>query len=109
MGKRSRPETPLLKWKVNEAVKDAPVEDDSVTELTRKNVRKINKKKDVLISARKLAAGLWRLQLPEAPRNVGNRLENEQLGLQVFFLIKFMFFCYVYDLSRNVACFRIKF
>ncbi|XP_074380266.1 uncharacterized protein LOC141721304 isoform X2 [Apium graveolens] len=82
VGKRSRPETPLSKWKVNEVVKDAPVEDDSVTELTRKNVRKINKKKDVLISARKLAAGLWRLQLPEAPKNVGNRLENEQLGLQ---------------------------
>lgn len=37
VGKRSRPEAPLSKWKVNEVVKDVPVEDDSVTELTRKN------------------------------------------------------------------------
>ncbi|KAK1391845.1 Actin cytoskeleton-regulatory complex pan-like protein [Heracleum sosnowskyi] len=83
VGKRSRPETPLSKWKVNEVVKDAPVEDNSVTELTRKNVRsKNNKGGNVSISARKLAAGLWRLQLPEAPTSVGDRLENEQLGLQ---------------------------
>ncbi|WOG99738.1 hypothetical protein DCAR_0519093 [Daucus carota subsp. sativus] len=65
-GKRSRPEKQL------------------VTESTRKNVRIVNKGKDVSvsISARKLAAGLWRLQLPEAPSTVGDRLSNEQLGLQ---------------------------
>lgn len=52
-------------------------------------MRIVNKGKDVSvsISARKLAAGLWRLQLPEAPSTVGDRLSNEQLGLQVFFLL----------------------
>lgn len=85
-GKRSRPETPLLRWKVDDKVKDTPklynsVNDDkSVTQIA----RKITTDKPLLISARKLAAGLWRLQLPELPTTAAADLTNHQLGFQVF-------------------------
>ncbi|XP_009779367.1 uncharacterized protein [Nicotiana sylvestris] len=66
-GKKSRPETPLLRWKYNEDVNDnAPCTwdaDESTVELGRKSGRKVK----TLVSARKLAAGLWRLQLQEVP------------------------------------------
>ncbi|XP_009627564.1 uncharacterized protein LOC107767834 [Nicotiana tabacum] len=66
-GKKSRPETPLLRWKYNEDVNDNAActwdADKSTVELGRKSGRKVK----TLVSARKLAAGLWRLQLPEVP------------------------------------------
>ncbi|KAL8098633.1 uncharacterized protein LOC141683934 [Apium graveolens] len=81
-GKRSRPETPLLRWKVDDKVKHTPKVNDSdksVTEVGRKIIRE----KPVLISARKLAAGLWRLQVPEISSSAaGDGAINHQLGFQ---------------------------
>ncbi|XP_016464017.2 uncharacterized protein LOC107787015 [Nicotiana tabacum] len=55
-GRRSRPETPLLRWKFkdNASIK----EETSPSELDRKCSRSV-------VSARKLAAGLFKQQLPE--------------------------------------------
>lgn len=77
-GKKSRPETPLLRWKYNEDVNDnAPCTwdaDESTVELGRKSGRKVK----TLVSARKLAAGLWRLQLQEVPN-----IPPQKLAFQV--------------------------
>ncbi|MFS7940684.1 putative protein BRANCHLESS TRICHOME [Helianthus anomalus] len=72
-GKRgSRPETPLLRWKfadgkeVDEDVKDVEVESHKQVVVGRKSGRKMRRGGDVAtVSARKLAAGLWRLQPPD--------------------------------------------
>ncbi|XP_015082878.1 uncharacterized protein LOC107026430 [Solanum pennellii] len=71
-GKRSRPSTPLLRWKYNEDVNDNACtwEDKSTVEVGRKSGRKVRN----LVSARKLAAGLWRLQLPEVPNIPSQKL-----------------------------------
>ncbi|KAK6132883.1 hypothetical protein DH2020_033363 [Rehmannia glutinosa] len=68
----SRPETPLLRWKFDEGNgENNPVEEDkSSGEACRKSGRRIRS----VVSARKLAAGLWRLQLPEIQTNVGQRV-----------------------------------
>ncbi|KAJ1389573.1 hypothetical protein SESBI_38190 [Sesbania bispinosa] len=66
-GKRSRPETPLSKWKIHER-NDDPLEEDqksSSARLGRRTCRNAKKKPEVAVSARRLAAGLWRLHLPE--------------------------------------------
>ncbi|TKY57283.1 hypothetical protein E2542_SST21729 [Spatholobus suberectus] len=58
-GKRSRPETPLLKWKIH----DDPLEEDqksSVAGFRRRTCRTAKKQTVVAMSARRLAAGLWR-------------------------------------------------
>ncbi|KAG5053367.1 hypothetical protein JHK87_005565 [Glycine soja] len=67
-GKRSRPETPLLKWKIH----DDALEDDrksSVAGSRRRTCRSAKKQAEVAVSARRLAAGLWRLHLPETAAN----------------------------------------
>ncbi|KAK4341852.1 hypothetical protein RND71_037668 [Anisodus tanguticus] len=71
-GKRSRPNTPLLRWKYNEDVNDnaCSLEDKSTVGVGRKYGRKDRN----LVSARKLAAGLWRLQLPEVPNIPAQKL-----------------------------------
>ncbi|CAN4102714.1 unnamed protein product [Withania somnifera] len=71
-GKKSRPNTPLLRWKYNEDVNDNACtwEDKSTVELGRKSGRKVR----TLVSARKLAAGIWRLQLPEVPNIPAQKL-----------------------------------
>ncbi|XP_060187826.1 uncharacterized protein LOC132617000 [Lycium barbarum] len=71
-GKKSRPNTPLLRWKYNEDVNDnvCSLNDKSTVELGRKSGRKVKN----LVSARKLAAGLWRLQLPEVPNIPAQKL-----------------------------------
>ncbi|KAL1347756.1 hypothetical protein HN51_023781 [Arachis hypogaea] len=86
-GRRSRPETPLLKWKIHErndggdvggVGDDDPVEEDqkSVVGAGRRSCRRKNE----TVSARKLAAGLWRLHLPEMPMVV--RRSEDRLRLQ---------------------------
>ncbi|XP_016556854.2 uncharacterized protein At5g41620 [Capsicum annuum] len=62
-GRRGRPETPLLKWKFNEDIQEnvSVKEEISSSEVDRKCGRNIRG----VVSARKLAAGLWRLQLPQ--------------------------------------------
>lgn len=80
-GKRSRPSTPLLRWKYNEDVNDNACtwEDKSTVELGRKSGRKVRN----LVSARKLAAGLWRLQLPEVPNIPAQKLPQVEKRLQL--------------------------
>ncbi|CAM8995182.1 unnamed protein product [Rhodiola kirilowii] len=71
IGRRSRPETPLLRWKFDEKAKgeeekEEVREEESlvVSESERKcgGGRRGVKKDAVMVSARKLAAGLWKLQ-----------------------------------------------
>lgn len=86
-GKRSRPETPLLQWKfIDNREKDDSVQDEKLTsEIGRRSGRKVKGGRDVVVSARKLAAGLWRLQLPEVPSNGGELASvprNDGLGFQ---------------------------
>ncbi|XP_019194333.1 PREDICTED: eukaryotic translation initiation factor 5B-like isoform X2 [Ipomoea nil] len=79
-GRRSRPETPLLQWKFNEGVEEgdnACVVAEEVSPPPPENRRKCQRKHRAAVSVRKLAAGLWRLQLPEVPSN-----GVEKLGFQ---------------------------
>ncbi|KFK35916.1 hypothetical protein AALP_AA4G053200 [Arabis alpina] len=85
-GRRSRPETPLLKWKVDDRNKERSggVEDDDYEverEITsrRKDRRKPSRP---VVSVRKLAGGLWRLQVPDAVSSGGDRKGKEGLGFQ---------------------------
>ncbi|XP_061354317.1 uncharacterized protein LOC133298942 [Gastrolobium bilobum] len=64
IGKRSRPETPSSKWKINDD-RERNGGGDSLEEFGRKSSRKREVAVAEAVSARKLAAGLWRLQLPE--------------------------------------------
>lgn len=76
-GKRSsRPETPLLRWKFDEVGdgNEFSKEENSPPEVGRRNGLKMRP----LVSARKLAAGIWRMQLPEVPAG-----GDERLGFQV--------------------------
>ncbi|KAF5478900.1 hypothetical protein F2P56_005422 [Juglans regia] len=87
-GRRSRPETPLLRWKVDgvDGKRNERAEEDqtSLRECRRRTRRR--GRQDVTVSARKLAAGLWRLQLPEVAAGAGETdgvLRGEaQLGRQ---------------------------
>ncbi|XP_044473805.1 uncharacterized protein LOC123202118 [Mangifera indica] len=62
-GRRSRPETPLLKWKVEDKERNRKVvvDEEEGKEGGRRSRGK-HRKGAVVVSARKLAAGLWRLQ-----------------------------------------------
>lgn len=87
-GRRSRPETPLLKWKVEDRKtergggvveeEDDDYEDERETSTRRKDRRKTARP----VSVRKLAAGLWRLQVPDAVVGGGERKGKEGLGFQ---------------------------
>ncbi|XP_048429272.1 uncharacterized protein LOC103951353 [Pyrus x bretschneideri] len=86
-GKRSRPETPLLKWKIDQGPEERQGHgergrDQNAPEEERVDGgrRKGRKGKEASLSARKLAAGLWRLQSPEMGSGVPGR--NGQLGFQ---------------------------
>lgn len=82
-GRRSRPETPLLRWKVEGGVGNDRVDEDerSVRQCGRRTRRR--GRDDVVVSARKLAAGLWRLQLPNVASEAGLLRRSEALvGLQ---------------------------
>ncbi|GMP65365.1 hypothetical protein CsSME_00026189 [Camellia sinensis var. sinensis] len=75
--RRSRPETPLLRWKFHDGAK----EQKPPPELGRKSRRKERGRgKEVVVSSRKLAAVLWRLQLPEVTPAVLPK--KDQLGFQ---------------------------
>ncbi|XP_065862377.1 uncharacterized protein [Euphorbia lathyris] len=83
---RSRPETPLLKWKIEDKGRNVGVEqhEEELEEkiesgAARKGRRKISRQ----VSARKLAAGLWRLQLPETVASgTAERRTRDRLGFQ---------------------------
>ncbi|XP_027341435.1 uncharacterized protein LOC113854568 isoform X3 [Abrus precatorius] len=82
-GKRSRPETPLLKWKIHDE-RDRN-DGDPLQEHGRTNEAPLL----AAVSARKLAAGLWRLQLPEVAVADGGRrrglrrIGEDLLGVQL--------------------------
>lgn len=93
-GRRSRPETPLLKWKVEDRNKDRSgvVEDDDFedarcnSQVERETTRRKDRRKPSRpVSVRKLAAGLWRLQVPDAVSSGGEKKRKEGLGFQVQF------------------------
>ncbi|KAK4275469.1 hypothetical protein QN277_018546 [Acacia crassicarpa] len=73
LGRRSRPETPLLKWKTDDKGKnDDPLEEDEKSDAGCGRRAKGKKQREASVSVRKLAAGLWRLQQPEmAPARSG--------------------------------------
>ncbi|OIW02871.1 hypothetical protein TanjilG_29647 [Lupinus angustifolius] len=80
-GKRSRPETPLLKWKIND---QAHANSSSLAPSVPRTYRNSDNNKNrthVAVSARRLAAGLWRLHMPEMDMN-GCRRTEDRLGLQ---------------------------
>ncbi|KAF5796436.1 hypothetical protein HanXRQr2_Chr08g0351431 [Helianthus annuus] len=79
-GKRgSRPETPLLRWKFVEVKEEEKEEknDEIESEKQSDSGRKSRRREAVTtVSARKLAAGLWRLQVPEKGVSGGGELCN---------------------------------
>lgn len=84
VGRRSRPETPLLNWKVEDKErkkeKSEGIEDEDDEGGRRRGRRR---KGASVVSARKLAAGLWRLQqLPEKIPVGGGERRRDQLGFQ---------------------------
>ncbi|VVB00626.1 unnamed protein product [Arabis nemorensis] len=83
-GRRSRPETPLLKWKVEDRNKErnGVVEDDDYEVERETSRRKDRRKISRPVSVRKLAAGLWRLQVPDVVSSGGDRKGKEGLGFQ---------------------------
>lgn len=86
VGRRSRPETPFLKWKIEDRERNVRVEedDDELEEKLQTGARKGRRKISSSVSARKLAAGLWRLQLPDTlATGTGERKRRDRLGFQV--------------------------
>lgn len=82
-GKRSRPETPLLKWKIHEKNDDVVDVDEGEKPLlgrvSRRTCRDVKKQTELGSSVRRIAAGLWRLHQPEMV--VGD--SQRRLGFQV--------------------------
>ncbi|KAK8633497.1 hypothetical protein V6N13_014342 [Hibiscus sabdariffa] len=78
VGRRSRPpQTPLLKWEMEE-------NDDVIEELEDEEVgdRRRQRKGASTVSARKLAAGLWRLQSPETVTPGDGERRRDKLGIK---------------------------
>ncbi|KAE8646050.1 hypothetical protein Csa_016254 [Cucumis sativus] len=89
-GRRSRPQTPLLKWKVEERVDGGGEMDEdekkSESENGGKDLQRVSGERDVIVSARKLAAGFWRFQKPEVSVDGGKsglkRTQEQGIGSQ---------------------------
>jgi len=99
-GKRSRPETPLSKWKIHGGVSGGG---DPLEELDREK----ELPPPAAVSVRKLAASLWRLQLPETAAGDGGRrrglrkIGEDRLGVvevkhYLFSVIVLLFFSYLH-------------
>ncbi|XP_022716903.1 uncharacterized protein LOC111275675 [Durio zibethinus] len=88
VGRRSRPETPLLKWKVEERgrgrEKGGGVEEELEEEDggRRGGGRGRRGRGASTVSARKLAAGLWWLQLPETVTAGRRERRRDRLGFK---------------------------
>jgi hypothetical protein len=104
-GKRSRPETPLLKWKIHDKTEDLVDEEkkssSSPVKVSRRVNRNVKKQMEVTVSVRRLAAGLWRLHQPEMV--VDDSQKRFGLGFQVK-LKKLFFFSFPF-----LFCFTILF
>ncbi|GKV38829.1 hypothetical protein SLEP1_g46694 [Rubroshorea leprosula] len=98
VGRRSRPETPLLKWKVEDREREKDrtggVDDEDEGGGWRRSSSG-RRKGATTVSARKLAAGLWRLQLPERVAVGGGERRGDRLGFQVISLWGFGFWFFV--------------
>ncbi|CAL5190673.1 unnamed protein product [Lathyrus oleraceus] len=91
-GKRSRPETPLLKWKIHDKNEDSVEVDEgeksSQVRLSRRTGRDVRKQTGVDVSARRIAAGLWRLHQPEmvvgdSQRRLGFQNGSSHVGVPI--------------------------
>ncbi|KAJ9182663.1 hypothetical protein P3X46_006632 [Hevea brasiliensis] len=84
VGRRSRPETPFLKWKIEDRERNARLgdDDDVLEEKLENGARKGRRKISRAVSARKLAAGLWRLQLPETLAAGTGERRRDRSGFQ---------------------------
>ncbi|PPD78910.1 hypothetical protein GOBAR_DD24152 [Gossypium barbadense] len=78
VGRRSRPQTPLFKWNMEEdgGGVEEELEDKEASGEGRR------RKGTSTVPARKLAAGLWRLQLPETAIPGGGERKRGQLGIK---------------------------
>lgn len=82
-GKQSRPETPLLKWKIKDGGHSVKEENEVEKNDGERIVDRRGKGREASVSARKLVAVLWRLQSPEAFS--GDCGTVGQLGFEVGF------------------------
>ncbi|GKV42652.1 hypothetical protein SLEP1_g50027 [Rubroshorea leprosula] len=87
VGRRSRPDTPLLKWKVEDREREKEmsggVEQEGDEGSGWRGSRGGKRRNGALkVSARKLAAGLWRLQLTERVAVGGGKRRRRRLGFQ---------------------------
>ncbi|XP_010923894.1 uncharacterized protein [Elaeis guineensis] len=80
-GRRSGPATPLLRWKFDDADRSAEPPSEFLGGKARRKLRKAAGEVAPVVSVRKLAAGLWQLQLPEASRGGGER-RGGRLGFE---------------------------
>jgi len=94
--KRSRPETPLLKWKIHDKNNEEKEKPSSPVKLSRRTGRNVKKQTELGFSARRLAAGLWRLQHPEMV--VGG--SQKRFGFQVNF--KPFWFFFLKKINKNI-------
>ncbi|XP_021892937.1 uncharacterized protein LOC110810926 isoform X2 [Carica papaya] len=90
VGRRSRPETPLLKWKIEDKGRerkggaDVNGDGDDDYDVEKENRRRSRRRSARAVSARKLGAALWRLQLPETVTGAGEeRKRIDRLGFEV--------------------------
>lgn len=89
--RRSKPETPPLKWKVKDRNKEqyGAVEDDDCNNQVDKWPKIFSQERRRIVrpeTVRKLAAGVWRLQVPDAVSiGGGDKRSKDGLGFQVQF------------------------
>ncbi|KAL5972642.1 hypothetical protein ACLOJK_039447 [Asimina triloba] len=70
-GKRTSPATPLLRWKFDDGNVSVSAAGKPSSESGKKSRRKEKNAAEVSVSARKLAAALWHLELPEGSSEGG--------------------------------------
>lgn len=88
--RRTRPETPVLKCKAEDENRErcGAVEEDDDGEWSNQVDEKPSKEGRRSVKAetgRKLAAGVWRLQVPDAVSSGGDERRMDRLGFQVPF------------------------
>ncbi|KAE8680218.1 ubiquitin thioesterase OTU1 isoform 1 [Hibiscus syriacus] len=89
LGRSSRPETPLLKWKVEEKEKGREKGCEAEEELSEEEDGRRGgsggrrRKGASKVSARKLAAGLWRFRLPETVAPGVPERRSYQIGFKI--------------------------
>ncbi|KAH0852215.1 LOW QUALITY PROTEIN: hypothetical protein HID58_090903 [Brassica napus] len=83
--RRTRPETPVLKCKAEDQNRErcgAVEEDDNVSNQVDEKPSKEGRRSVKAETGRKLAAGVWRLQVPDAVSSGGDERRMDRLGFQ---------------------------